>query len=117
MMMAMSTLRLILLVEDSCTLIFALFQGLKPLRIYFGICFFFWYSFAAIATWIFGRPEDAGPHHESHFDTFSDSFLTMFQLIVGEGWHEVHSRTTSSPYLLISLYPYILISLSPSFLS
>jgi len=89
MLMSLSILRLVMLVENSSTLLYALYQGLKPFRIYFGIWFFLWYTFSAAATWCFGRPEDFGPHHKPFFDSFLDSFLTLFQLTVGEGWHEV----------------------------
>ena len=39
------------------------------------------YIYSALAYFFFPSSE--------HFNTVFDSFITMFQLLVGEGWHEV----------------------------
>lgn len=52
------------------------------LQVYARLSLVIMYLFAAVAFYWFN-------HTSAKFDTVLDSFITMFQLLVGEGWHEV----------------------------
>ena len=51
------------------------------LQMYCVVLVIIMYSYAALASYMFSSNQK--------FSTVLDSFTTMFQLMVGEGWHEV----------------------------
>jgi len=82
-LMAISTLRLVTLVEELNELVFSLTKGLELLSNYVALLASVIYLFGVSAVYVFGErvPE--------YFGDFYLAAVTLFQLLVGEGWHEI----------------------------
>jgi len=87
-LMGISVFRIILLNDDLARICFSLIQGLAVLGSYAMLVGTLVYMFASLFT---ERFKEVNPS----FATLEDSLIAMFQLMVGEGWHEVMYATTS----------------------
>lgn len=85
--MAISLLRLLVLLPIVNSLLYSLLVTLTAIKIYAIVLVITMYFFAAIAYYLFR-------YDNSKFESVFASFVTMFQMLVGEGWHEVMYATS-----------------------
>jgi len=91
-----TTLRLFTVFTINRNLMVLLFKVIPEFLSLFVLTVLFMLFFGQIGTSLFNGaydnmlPEDKPP---SNFNTMWDSFVTLLQLLVGEGWHEVMYKT------------------------
>eukprot|EP00658_Telonema_sp_P-2_P003548 TRINITY_DN11317_c0_g1_i9.p2 TRINITY_DN11317_c0_g1~~TRINITY_DN11317_c0_g1_i9.p2 ORF type:complete len:840 (-),score=189.07 TRINITY_DN11317_c0_g1_i9:413-2932(-) len=89
--MALVLYRLLLLTESFVQPLHCLWHGLKPILVYVQLFVLVYYLFSLLAWRLFDGTLEADA---ANFNTLGDSMLLMFQVFVGEGWHEVMQVTT-----------------------
>eukprot|EP00658_Telonema_sp_P-2_P019438 TRINITY_DN17678_c0_g1_i1.p1 TRINITY_DN17678_c0_g1~~TRINITY_DN17678_c0_g1_i1.p1 ORF type:complete len:825 (+),score=152.65 TRINITY_DN17678_c0_g1_i1:216-2690(+) len=89
--MGMGLYRVLLLSDQFASLLHSLWHGLKPIGVYLQLFLLVYYLFSLVAWQLFDGVLDSSA---ANFNSLGDSMLLMFQLFVGEGWHEVMQVTT-----------------------
>eukprot|EP00658_Telonema_sp_P-2_P003541 TRINITY_DN11317_c0_g1_i11.p1 TRINITY_DN11317_c0_g1~~TRINITY_DN11317_c0_g1_i11.p1 ORF type:complete len:1284 (-),score=233.84 TRINITY_DN11317_c0_g1_i11:85-3936(-) len=89
--MALVLYRTLLLTESFAQPLHSLWCGLKPALVYVQLFVLVYYLFSLMAWRLF---DGALEKEAANFNTLGDSMLLMFQVFVGEGWHEVMQVTT-----------------------
>ena len=109
LLMAVSTLRLLVLAKEFSDLLLSICSSLKPVRMNVLLLGIVVYEFSTFAYCAFRQggwfSVDAPDHdQQGYWDTPFDSMITMYQLMVGEGWHEVMQWTEAYTYNVVMLY-------------
>eukprot|EP00656_Telonema_subtile_P000866 TRINITY_DN1040_c0_g7_i1.p1 TRINITY_DN1040_c0_g7~~TRINITY_DN1040_c0_g7_i1.p1 ORF type:complete len:2218 (+),score=543.13 TRINITY_DN1040_c0_g7_i1:82-6735(+) len=109
MLMAFSTLRILVLVDEFSKLLLSISSGIQPVRVYSILLCVIIYEFATMAYCSFrpgGWANIRAPEFDAqtYWDTPMWALITMYQLLVGEGWHEVMNWTELYTYKIVMLY-------------
>jgi len=100
MLMAVTSFRLILTVRQFAELLYSISAGLEQVTVYFIILLIIMSSYSSAAYVLFRNCSGGLNYWVSPFD----SFMTMFQLLVGEGWNGVMNDTTANTYKVVQFF-------------
>jgi len=102
MAMAVSIFRLMVTIQSFAQLLFSISSGLEPVSIYFVLLIIIMSLYSSMAFVLFRNMEN--PIGEVYWASPYDSFTTMFQLLVGEGWNGVMDYTTQHTYKVVQFF-------------
>lgn len=109
LMMACSTLRVLVLSDEFSSILLSILSGIQSLKIFVLLLLIIVYEFASFSHCAFKQDGWLGVEAPSHdqqgyWDSPIDSLITMYQLLVGEGWHEVMLWTEGYTYKIVWFY-------------
>jgi len=93
--MAITLYRLFFINLEFKQLLYSFIRGTRCLVIFLKLFGVVWYIFCVIAHQCFRGKLTGEDWKAANFNTLGDTFLTMFQVFVGEGWHSIMQGTVS----------------------